>query len=535
VRSVSLGIWIGVGSRDETPTQAGAAHYLEHLLFKGTSTRTASSIAEDFDAVGGDLNAFTAKEHTCYYAQVLDADLPLAVRAADLVTEACNTAADLESERTVVLEEIAMRDDEPSDAVHDLFAETMFGDTPLGRSVLGSVASIEGLTRSDVDGWYRERYVMPSIVVTAAGRVEHQQVLDLVTAAFGSRLSGDARPAPLRLGDQAPSRPARPTGLISRRTEQTHLLLGTPSMGRLDERRYAAAVLDTAVGGGMSSRLFQEIREKRGLVYSVGSSLTPLRRLGHLLGLRGVLEEARSRGARADTRGAGPRRRGRARGRRGGPKQGPAQGGPRARARGHRLPDEPAGQERAVLRRVPLDRRGARKARRRVRGPGAGPSPASCSPRRCAWRSWGRTASPTSTGSEPPVMPAGRLAQVRLGRTVFAGVVAVSLVVLFAPAGDVPSAPPGVDKVVHGVLFLALAATGRWAGLRPGVLLPALVAYAAGSEGRAGPERDRPERVGGRLGRRRGRPARRLRALGPVGRSGGALSRSLHPGARPEA
>jgi predicted Zn-dependent peptidase len=167
-----------------------------------------------------------------------------------------------------------MRDDEPSDAVHDLFAETLFGDTSLGRSVLGTVESIEDLTRDDVDGWYRSRYTMPSIVVTAAGRVEHQQVLDLVTAAFGERLGGEGRPAPLRLGDIAPHRPDRTTGLISRSTEQTHLLLGTPAMGRLDESRYAAAVLDAAVGGGMSSRLFQEIREKRGLVYSVGSSLT---------------------------------------------------------------------------------------------------------------------------------------------------------------------------------------------------------------------------------------------------------------------
>jgi predicted Zn-dependent peptidase len=221
------------------------------------------------------MNAFTAKEHTCYYANVLSSDLPLAVTLlSDLVTEACNTAADLDSERTVVLEEIAMRDDEPSDAVHDLFSETLFGDTPLGRSVLGTVESIESLTRDDVDGWYRSRYAMPSIVVTAAGRVDHAHVLDLVTAAFGARLGGEGRPAPLRLGDGAPTRPARPTGLISRRTEQTHLLLGTPAMGRLDERRYAAAVLDTAVGGGMSSRLFQEIREKRGLVYSVGSALS---------------------------------------------------------------------------------------------------------------------------------------------------------------------------------------------------------------------------------------------------------------------
>ena len=275
VLSATLGIWVGVGSRDETPDVSGSSHFLEHLLFKGTTTRSALEIATAMDAVGGEMNAFTAKEHTCYYANVLASDLPLAVTLlADLVTDACNTADDLESERTVVLEEIAMRDDEPSDAVHDLFAETLFGDTPLGRSVLGTVESIEQLSRDDVDGWYRSRYAVPSIVVTAAGRVDHQQLLDLVTAAFADRLTGNARPAALRTGEPAPSRPARATGLISRRTEQTHLLLGTPAMGRLDDRRYAAAVLDASVGGGMSSRLFQEIREKRGLVYTVGSSLT---------------------------------------------------------------------------------------------------------------------------------------------------------------------------------------------------------------------------------------------------------------------
>src|SRR5947209_3469360 len=275
VLSATLGIWVGVGSRDETPALAGSSHFLEHLLFKGTANRSALEIATAMDAVGGEMNAFTAKEHTCYYANVLASDLPLAVAIlSDLVTEACNTAADLESERTVVLEEIAMRDDEPADAVHDLFSEALFGDTPLGRSVLGTVESIEGLTRNDVDGWYRSRYAMPSIVVTAAGRVDHQQVLDLVSAAFGERLSGKARPAPLRLGESGPERPAAPTALIRRRTEQTHLLLGAPAMGRLDDRRYAGAVLDAAVGGGMSSRLFQEIREKRGLVYTVGSSLS---------------------------------------------------------------------------------------------------------------------------------------------------------------------------------------------------------------------------------------------------------------------
>jgi predicted Zn-dependent peptidase len=276
VLSATLGIWVGVGSRDEDDRLAGSSHFLEHLLFKGTTARSALEIATAMDAVGGEMNAFTAKEHTCYYANVLASDLPLAITLlTDLVTDACNTAEDLESERTVVLEEIAMRDDEPSDAVHDLFAETLYGGTALGRSVLGSVESIENLSRDDVDGWYRGRYRLPSIVVTAAGRVEHQQVLDLVTAAFGDRLSGDARPAPLRAGEDVRlQRPARATGLIQRRTEQAHLLLGTLGLARLDERRYAAAVLDTAVGGGMSSRLFQEIREKRGLVYSVGSALT---------------------------------------------------------------------------------------------------------------------------------------------------------------------------------------------------------------------------------------------------------------------
>src|SRR6476619_922060 len=230
VRSATLGIWVGVGSRDEHPAVAGSSHFLEHLLFKGTTTRSALEIATAMDAVGGEMNAFTAKEHTCYYANVLSSDLPLAVTLlSDLVTDACNTPADLESERTVVLEEIAMRDDEPSDAVHDLFSETLFGDTPLGRSVLGTVEPIEGLTRDDVDGWYRSRYAMPSIVVTAAGRVDHQQVLDLVSAAFGERLSGNARPAPLRTGDAGPDRPAVPTALIRRRTEQTHLLLGAPA------------------------------------------------------------------------------------------------------------------------------------------------------------------------------------------------------------------------------------------------------------------------------------------------------------------
>ena len=214
VLSATLGIWVGVGSRDERPALAGSSHFLEHLLFKGTTTRSALEIATAMDAVGGEMNAFTAKEHTCYYANVLASDLPLAVTLlSDLVTEACNTAADLESERTVVLEEIAMRDDEPSDAVHDLFSETLFGDTPLGRSVLGHRRVDRGASPGTTStAGTASRYAMPSIVVTAAGRVDHQQVLDLVTAAFGDRLTGDGAPGPAAARGRAPrrGRPGRP-------------------------------------------------------------------------------------------------------------------------------------------------------------------------------------------------------------------------------------------------------------------------------------------------------------------------------------
>ena len=344
-----------------------------------------------------------------------------------------------------------MRDDEPSDAVHDLFSETLFGDTPLGRSVLGTVESIEGLTRDDVDGWYRGRYAMPSIVVTAAGRVDHQQVLDLVTAAFGDRLGGDARPAPLRLGDGRAHKPARPAGLIARRTEQTHLLLGTPAMGRLDERRYAAAVLDAAVGGGMSSRLFQEIREKRGLVYSVGSALTHYAGAGSFSVYAGcskkrVPEVLRLIREELDRVAAdGHHRRG------GRPQPRPAQGRPGARARGHRLPDEPARQERALLRGVPARAGGARPGWTPSTRSRCARSPPSCSPRRPAWRSSVRTASPTSTGSDRRARCARRShVHGPLSRGAFAVVVLVSLAVLFAPGrATCPSRPPGVDKLVH--------------------------------------------------------------------------------------
>ncbi|MCO1654461.1 M16 family metallopeptidase [Pseudonocardia humida] len=275
VRSVSLGIWIGVGSRDETPTQAGAAHYLEHLLFKGTSTRTASSIAEDFDAVGGDLNAFTAKEHTCYYAQVLDTDLPLAVQVlADVVTDALLTPADVELERGVVLEEIAMRDDDPEDLLGELFDEALFGEHPLGRPVIGSEESIRGMRREVLHDFWRGEYTTPRMVVAAAGNLVHAEVVELVGTALAAAAAraGSASPStPRRGGGDVVLAPAPGLVLRPEDTEQAHLMLGVPGVGRHDPRRTALSVLNTALGGGPSSRLFQEIRERRGLAYSVYS------------------------------------------------------------------------------------------------------------------------------------------------------------------------------------------------------------------------------------------------------------------------
>jgi predicted Zn-dependent peptidase len=268
VRSAAFGIWVGVGSRDEHPAEAGASHFLEHLLFKGTARRTALEIAAVMDAVGGELNAFTAKEYTCFYARVLDSDLALAVDVvSDIVTSATCTPADVEAERGVILEEISMHDDDPGDVVHDAFAEALYGDHPLGRPVIGSVATIEALTHEAITGYYRDRYDQPDMVVSVAGNVDHDTVLRLVEEAFGP--TAPASPAPLR--PQQPPARAASTVVEDRPTEQAHLVLGTHGIARDDERRWALSVLNNALGGGMSSRLFQEVRENRGLAYSVYS------------------------------------------------------------------------------------------------------------------------------------------------------------------------------------------------------------------------------------------------------------------------
>jgi predicted Zn-dependent peptidase len=273
VRSVAFGIWAGVGSRDEGPTYAGATHYLEHLLFKGTRKRTALEISATMDTVGGELNAFTGKEYTCYYARVLDVDLPLAIDVlSDMVTSSLIQAKDVDAERGVILEEIAMNEDDPSDTVHEAFVRQLFGDTPLGRPILGTVDSINAITRDQIAEHYRARYTPDHLVVAAAGQLDHDAVVRLAEQAFRPVLDGAAQAAAPRLTGEDPG-PGEGRGvrLVSRGIEQANLVLGCAALRRTDDRRFALGVLNAALGGGMSSRLFQEVREKRGLAYSVYS------------------------------------------------------------------------------------------------------------------------------------------------------------------------------------------------------------------------------------------------------------------------
>ena len=272
VRSASVGVWLGVGSRDETPRLSGGCHFLEHLLFKGTPSRSALDISVALDEVGGEFNAFTAKEYTCFHARVLDVDLPLALEVlGDMVTSSLLTAEDVEAEREVILDEIAMHDDDPEDVVTNLHARLAYGASPLGRPIAGTAASIAALTREQVVRFYR-RHVRPeNVVVAAAGNVDHEDVVRRVAAAFsgGGWLAGGAAPTPPRRGEFR--RTAGGTGTVTRPFEQVNLVLGHDGLSRTDERRYALGVLNAALGGGPSSRLFQEVRERRGLAYSVYS------------------------------------------------------------------------------------------------------------------------------------------------------------------------------------------------------------------------------------------------------------------------
>lgn len=291
VRSASVGVWVGIGSRDEGPTVAGAAHFLEHLLFKATPTRTAVGMAQAMDAVGGELNAFTAKEHTCYYAHVLDCDLALAVDlVADVVLNGRCAAEDVEVERDVVLEEIAMRDDDPEDTLGDVFSSAMFGTHPVGRPVIGSVESVEAMTRNQLHSFHLRRYTPDRMVVAVAGNVDHDEVVALVREHFGARIVEGRNAAAPRVGSgRVSGLPA--LELVSRDAEQTHLMLGVRAPGRNWKHRWALAVLNNALGGGLSSRLFQQIRESRGLAYSVYSMVDTFADTGTLSMYAGCLPE----------------------------------------------------------------------------------------------------------------------------------------------------------------------------------------------------------------------------------------------------
>ncbi len=271
VRSAAIGIWVNVGSRDETPAVAGASHFLEHLLFKGTTRRTALEISSSIESVGGEMNAFTSKEYTCFYARVIDTDLPMAIDViSDLITSSVVTALDVDAERKVVLEEIAMRDDDPSDLVHDLYAETYYGNTPLGRPILGTIDSINNMSRSSVFNYYKKRYLPQDLVVAVAGNINHKKVVQMVEKALSADGFLDVAGTPVIRGNTAVKKPAQqPVGLMTRPTEQAHMFYGMEGVARHDDRRFAMGILASALGGGMSSRLFQEIREKRGLAYSV--------------------------------------------------------------------------------------------------------------------------------------------------------------------------------------------------------------------------------------------------------------------------
>ena len=264
VRSVSLGFWIGAGSRDEEDGRAGVSHFIEHLLFKGSSAFDAQQIAEIFDALGGELNAATSREHTMVYARVPDAHVERALEVmGDMVY--APAFADLDAEREVVLEEIAMYEDAPQELVHDLFSEAVFGSHPLGRPVIGTAEVISSVGRDDIAAYHRDMYVGRNIVVAAAGNIAHDDVLGLLEGVIPNGSAEHTRPTRALLM-AAPEPGFRFT---RKDTEQYHVCVGAPGISRSDRRRFAASLLDAILGGSASSRLFQEIREKRGMAYAV--------------------------------------------------------------------------------------------------------------------------------------------------------------------------------------------------------------------------------------------------------------------------
>ena len=270
LRSLSIGAWVDTGSRDETPVEAGASHFLEHLLFKGSEEWSARRISEAFDAIGARHNAFTSKEYTCYWARLRDADLPLGVEIlGEMIQRPAFRQEEIDNERGVVLEEINMNEDDPTDVAHEQFITALWTGHPLSPPILGTRDSITTMSRSTIQSYWARRYSPESTVIAAAGRIDHEHLVETVSSSFAD-WDGSGVDRTL-----STPRPAARVSVRHRDTEQAHLILGGPSLTRDDDRRYALIIADHVLGGGMSSRLFREIRETRGLAYAVHAFRMP--------------------------------------------------------------------------------------------------------------------------------------------------------------------------------------------------------------------------------------------------------------------
>ncbi len=287
VRSISIGVWLTRGSRHETADRGGIAHFVEHMLFKGTASRSAEDIAQAIDSIGGQLDAFTAKEYASYYIKVLDEHLPLAIDIlSDIVLNPAFSVDDIEREKKVVVEEIKMVEDTPDDLVHELFTQGFWENHPLGRPILGTRETVEAFDSDVLRDYFRKAYIAPNLIVAAVGNLEHARVRQLVEEKFGRlQASGDV------FDEQAPQ--VVPKILIrNKELEQSHVCLGASSYPQNHDDRYASYVLNTLLGGSMSSRLFQNVREKRGLAYAVFSGLSAYRDAGSFTIYAGCSNEA---------------------------------------------------------------------------------------------------------------------------------------------------------------------------------------------------------------------------------------------------
>ena len=287
LKSVSIGVWVNAGSRDELPNENGISHFIEHVLFKGTERRTAFDIAKEIDSVGGTLNAFTGREYTCFYGKVIDKNLPLAIDLlSDIFLHPLMDPKDVEKERMVILQEIKMVEDTPDDYIHDLFNRVCWGDHPLGFPILGTSDIVQSFKRDEVYHFFKENFQPERMIICAAGNLQHQEVVDLIGATFGQI------PKSKKNRERVRPHPTSTTNIWKRDLEQVHFCLGTKGLQHNHSLRFACYVLNTVLGGGMSSRLFQEIRENRGLAYSVYSYLPTYLDAGLVVVYAGTSEDS---------------------------------------------------------------------------------------------------------------------------------------------------------------------------------------------------------------------------------------------------